>query len=37
MNERISIAQNSIGDRYGMRVDIDDKIINYQTFGRYFY
>jgi hypothetical protein len=37
MNERISIAQNSIGDRYGMRVDIDDKVINYQTFGRYFY
>ena len=37
MNERISFAQNSIGDRYGMRVDIDDKVINYQTFGRYFY
>jgi hypothetical protein len=37
MNERISFTQNSIGDRYGMRVDIDDKVINYQTFGRYFY
>ena len=37
MNERISVAQNSVGDRYGMRIDIDDKVINYQTFGRYFY
>ena len=30
-------AQNSVNDYFGMRVDIDDKIINYQTFGKYFY
>lgn len=37
MSERIVCAQHSVGDYYGMRVDIDDKIINYQTFGHYFY
>lgn len=30
-------AQNSVNDQYGMRVDIEDKIINYQSFGHYFY
>lgn len=30
-------AQVNVQDQYGMRVDIDDKIINYQTFGHYFY
>lgn len=37
MNANIVRAQQSVGDQYGMRVDIDDKIINYQTFGHYFY
>jgi hypothetical protein len=37
MNANIVMAQQSVGDQYGMRVDIDDKIINYQTFGHYFY
>lgn len=37
MSERIVYAQNSVGDSFGMRVDIDDKIINYKTFGHYFY
>lgn len=30
-------AQNSVQDYYGMRVDIEDKIINYQSFGKNFY
>ena len=30
-------AQHSVNDQYGMRVDIEDKIINYQSFGHYFY
>ena len=37
MCERVVYAQQSVRDNYGMRIDIDDKIINYQTFGRYFY
>ena len=37
MSERVVIAQYSIGDTYGMRIDIDDKVINYKTFGHYFY
>lgn len=37
MSERIQYAQHCVGDSYGMRVDIDDKVINYDTFGRYFY
>ena len=37
MSERIVSTQYSIKDYYGMRIDIDDKIINYQTFGHYFY
>ena len=37
LSERIVQAQFSVGDPYGMRVDIEDKIINYQTFGHYFY
>ena len=30
-------AQHSVNDQYGMRVDIEDKIINYHSFGHYFY
>ena len=37
LSERVVQAQYSVGDQYGMRVDIEDKIINYQTFGHYFY
>ena len=37
MCERVVYAQQSVRDNHGMRIDIDDKIINYQTFGRYFY
>lgn len=37
LSERVVQAQHSVGDQYGMRVDIEDKIINYQTFGHYFY
>lgn len=37
LSERVAQAQYSVGDQYGMRVDIEDKIINYQTFGHYFY
>ena len=37
MTERVVSAQYSVKDYYGMRIDIDDKIINYQTFGHYFY
>lgn len=37
MSHNIVQTQYSIGDRYGMRVDIDDKIINYKSFGHYFY
>jgi hypothetical protein len=31
------IAQTMTGDDFGMRTDIDDKIINYQSFGHHFY
>lgn len=37
LSEKVIIAQTSVGDQYGMRVDIDDKVINYKTFGHYFY
>lgn len=37
LSGRVVDAQTSVRDNYGMRVDIDDKVINYQTFGRYFY
>jgi hypothetical protein len=37
MSCKIVRAQNNIGDYYGMRVDIDDKVINYKTFGHHFY
>ena len=37
LSERVVQAQSSVKDTYGMRVDIEDKIINYQTFGRFFY
>lgn len=37
LSEQVVRAQYSVGDQYGMRVDIEDKIINYQTFGHYFY
>ena len=37
MSYKIINAQNNVGDYYGMRVDIDDKVINYKTFGHYFY
>lgn len=30
-------GQTLVKDYYGMRVDIDDKLINYNTFGKYFY
>lgn len=37
MSCKIVYAQNNVGDHYGMRVDIDDKVINYKTFGHHFY
>lgn len=37
MCSQVTYTQHAVGDRYGMRVDIDDKVINYQSFGRYFY
>lgn len=37
MSEKIVYTQHCLGDSYGMRVDIDDKVINYDTFGHYFY
>lgn len=37
MNKSIIEAQTNIGDFYGMRIDIDDKVINYQSFGKHFY
>jgi hypothetical protein len=36
-SRKIIMTQQSVYDQYGMRTDIDDKIINYQTFGHYFY
>lgn len=37
MLECVVRAQHAVGDLFGMRVDIDDKVINYQTLGHYFY
>lgn len=37
MSRKIVYAQSSVNDSYGMRTDIDDKIITYETFGHYFY
>lgn len=37
MSRKIVYAQSSVKDTYGMRTDIDDKVITYETFGRYFY
>lgn len=37
MSRKIVYAQSSVKDSYGMRTDIDDKVITYETFGRYFY
>lgn len=37
MSEHVAYAQNSVRDQYGMRVDIEDKVINYKSFGHYFY
>lgn len=37
LSEKVVGTQYSVGDLYGMRVDIDDKVINYKTFGHYFY
>ena len=37
LNEQVVRTQNTVGDYYGMRIDIEDKIINYKTFGQYFY
>jgi hypothetical protein len=37
MSQQIVYAQSSVKDYFGMRIDIDDKVINYQTFGHYFY
>lgn len=36
-SRKVIMTQQSIHDQYGMRTDIDDKVINYQTFGHYFY
>ena len=35
--EKVVIAQHSVRDYHGMRTDIEDKIINYNTFGYHFY
>ena len=37
MSRRVVDTQESVGDCFGMRVDIEDKVINYNTFGHYFY
>ena len=37
MSRRVVDTQESLGDYFGMRVDIEDKVINYNTFGHYFY
>lgn len=37
MMHRVVQTQQMLNDNYGMRIDIDDKVINYQTFGHYFY
>lgn len=37
MSRKIVYAQSSVKDSYGMRTDIDDKVITYETFGKYFY
>ena len=37
MSRRVVDTQESLGDNFGMRVDIEDKVINYNTFGHYFY
>lgn len=37
LSQQVVQAQSSVGDRFGMRVDIEDKVINYQSFGQYFY
>lgn len=37
LSERVVYAQGQVGDLFGMRVDIEDRIINYETFGHYFY
>jgi hypothetical protein len=37
MSEHVVYAQHAVKDFCGMRVDIDDKIINYQSFGHFFY
>jgi hypothetical protein len=37
LSERVIYAQGQVGDLFGMRVDIEDRIINYETFGHYFY
>ena len=37
LSEKVVRTQYTIGDTYGMRIDIDDKVINYKTFGHHFY
>lgn len=37
LSERVVYTQNSVQDYYGMRIDIEDKIINYKSFGYNFY
>lgn len=37
LSRQVVLTQHSVGDYYGMRIDIDDKVINYKTFGHYFY
>lgn len=37
LSERVIYAQGQVKDLFGMRVDIEDRIINYETFGHYFY
>ena len=37
LTQQVVYTQHSVGDHYGMRVDIEDKVINYKTFGHYFY
>ena len=36
-SRKVVNTQHSVQDTCGMRIDIEDKIINYQTFGHYFY
>ena len=37
LSAQVVNTQTTYGDNYGMRVDIEDKVITYDSFGHYFY